>query len=61
MPEHSRTKLTAILWFVAAALALTAAVLNYTESGAFRWPLLAAAFFLGAMGVSTLWRSGRQP
>lgn len=59
MPEESRAKLTAILWFVAAALALTAAVLNYTESGALKWPLPAAAFFLAAMGVSTLRRSGR--
>lgn len=56
MPENSRTKLTATLWFVAAALALIAALLNYSESGKLRWPLLAAAFFMAAMGVSTLRR-----
>jgi ABC-type Co2+ transport system permease subunit len=56
MPETPRTKSTAILWFVAAALALIAALLNYSESGTWRWPLLAAAFFLAAMGVSTVRR-----
>ena len=57
MAEQPPNKLAAILWFVAAALALTAAVLRYTESGEIKWPLLAAAVFLGAMGVGLAKRS----
>ena len=56
MAETSRSKLTAILWFVAAALSLTAALLHYTEDGTIKWPLWAAALFLGAVGVSSLRR-----
>jgi hypothetical protein len=47
----------AILWFVAAALALTAAVITYTDGREVRWPLLAATLFLAAMGWSQLRKS----
>ena len=51
----SRT--AAILWFVASALSLIAAVITYTGDRQIKWPLLAATVFLAAMGVSTLRRS----
>ena len=47
----------AILWFVASALSLAAAVITYTGDREIKWPLLAATIFLAAMGVSTLRRS----
>jgi len=47
----------AILWFIASALSLVAALLTYTGEGEIKWPLLAATFFMAAMGFSTLRRS----
>lgn len=47
----------AILWFVASALALAAAVITYSDERQIKWPLLAATVFLAAMGFSTLRRS----
>ena len=57
MAEESRTKLAAILWFVAALLALAAAAVNYSRNGGIKWFLLAAAFFLIALGVNARRRS----
>jgi hypothetical protein len=50
-------KLASILYFVAAVLALAGAAVAYSRSGEIKWPLLAAAIFLAAMGVYTLRRS----
>jgi len=47
----------AILWFIASALSLIAALLTYTGEGEIKWPLLAATFFMAAMGFSSLRRS----
>lgn len=46
------SRLASLLWFVAAALALGAAVVGYARQGEMRWALLAAAAFLAAMGWS---------
>jgi hypothetical protein len=53
MPKRN----AAILWFVASGLSLVAFVLRYIEDGEIHWPLLAATFFLGAMGFTTFRRS----
>ena len=58
-PE-SRQKLAPILWFVAAALSLTAAIIRYTNGEGWAWAPLAAAVFLGAMGWSA-WKRARGP
>lgn len=47
----------AILWFIASALSFIAALLAYTGEGEIKWPLLAATFFMAAMGFSSLKRS----
>lgn len=47
----------AILWFVASGLSLVAALLNYSGEGEIKWTLLAATFFMAAMGFSSLRRS----
>lgn len=47
----------AVLWFVAAALALVAAVVTYARGDEIRWPLLAAAVFLAVMGFGAMRRS----
>lgn len=46
-----------MLWFIASALSLTAAVVTYAGEGRLKWPLLAATVFLAAMGFSSLRRS----
>lgn len=48
----SGQKLAAILWFVAAALSLTAAIIRYTNGQGWAWAPLAAGVFLAAMGWS---------
>ena len=60
--KNKRTSLrrAAILWFIASALALAAALLNYINEGRFRWPTLAAALFTGLMGVNMLRQSRSQ-
>ena len=57
LSDASKAKKTAILWFVASALSLAAALLNYASDERVRWPLIAAVIFLAAMGFSTLRRS----
>ncbi|HYI12931.1 MAG TPA: hypothetical protein VEK57_28040 [Thermoanaerobaculia bacterium] len=52
MPFDS-TKLPWILSIVAAALALTAAIVRYTADGELRWSLIAAAVFLLAFDYGT--------
>ena len=56
----SGQKLAAILWFVAAALSLTAAIIRYTNGEGWAWAPLAAAVFLGAMGWNA-WKRARGP
>jgi hypothetical protein len=50
--------LAAILWFVAAALALVAFGIR-AASGEMKWYLAAAAVFLAAMGFSALRKPSR--
>lgn len=57
MAESSDPRRAALLWFVASALSLAAAVLTYSGEGLIKWPLIAATVFLAAMGFSTLRRS----
>jgi len=47
----------ALLWLIASALSLAAAVLTYTGEREVKWLLLAAAVFLAALGFSRLRRS----
>ena len=41
-----------VLWFIAAALALSAAVVRYVRNGEIPWEITAAGVFLLAMGFS---------
>jgi hypothetical protein len=45
-----------VLWFIAAALALSAAAVRYVRSGEFEWGITAAGVFLLAMGLGQLKR-----
>lgn len=49
----------AALWFLAALLAATAAVITYVRQGEIRWYLVAAPTFMLAMAWSS-WRRGSQ-
>jgi len=53
----SRQRLGTVLWFVAAALALSAAAVKYVRSGEIAWEITAAGVFLLAMGIGTLKRT----
>jgi hypothetical protein len=53
----SGQRLAAALAFIAAALALVAAVVNYTRQAEIKWSLLAATAFLVALGLAALRRS----
>ncbi|HEV7239556.1 MAG TPA: hypothetical protein VGQ36_09970 [Thermoanaerobaculia bacterium] len=53
-------KLALILALVAAALALTAAIIRYVEDGEVRWSLIAAALFLVAFGIGAKDRISKQ-
>lgn len=59
MDQKAGRRRGAILWFVASALSFVAAILTYSGEGRIKWTLLAATFFLAAMGFSTLrrWKS----
>ena len=57
MVNASGLRRAAILWFIASALSLTAALVTYGGEGQIKWPLLAATVFLAAMGFSSLRRS----
>ena len=50
-----------MLWFVAAALALSAAVVQYLRSGEIELGITAAGVFLLAMGMGQLKRSRNEP
>ncbi len=56
MAKTSETRLTTILWFVAASLSFLAAAVAYSRTGDIKWPLLAAGIFLAAMGFNALRR-----
>lgn len=58
MPVDSG-KLTWVLSIIAAALALSAAILRYTADGELRWSLIAAALFLLAFGYGAKTRTPR--
>lgn len=57
MPAHPRLRWVAILWFVAAGLSLTAAVLRMVKGEPVKWPLLAATFFMAVLGWTALRQS----
>jgi hypothetical protein len=61
MAKPSNLRLAAVLWFVASALALAAAIITYTEDGQIKWSLFAATVFTAALGLSTLRRSRSTP
>ena len=57
MADPKKLRLAAILWFVAAALSLTAALITWSDEGVMNWPPLAAASFMAILGGSMLRRS----
>lgn len=57
MDKKSGLRRGAILWFIASALSLTAAILTFSGERKIKWPLLAATVFMAAMGFSSLRRS----
>jgi membrane protein YdbS with pleckstrin-like domain len=59
-PVKKKTpRAAAILWFLAAACALAAAILNYSADHQLKWGLLAAAVLMAAVGFRTLRSSSR--
>lgn len=59
MDQQTGLRRAAILWFIAAALSLAAALLTYGTEGQIKWPLLAATLFMAAVGFRSLRRSRR--
>ena len=57
MVRSGDARVVSILWFVAAALSLTAALVTWIRHAEFRWALVGAAIFTAIMGVASL-RSG---
>jgi hypothetical protein len=53
----SNLRRLAVLWFVATALALTAALIGWSKNGEIEWALYAGAVFTAVMGWSALRRS----
>ena len=54
MAVDASSRRVAILWFVAAALALFAAILDWRKDGEIEWALVAATFFMTILGVTRL-------
>lgn len=54
----SRARLTSVLWFVAAVLALTAAGIRYYRREEISWAWVAAGVFCLVMGLSA-WKRAR--
>lgn len=54
----SRARLTSVLWFVAAVLALTAAGIRYYRREEISWAWVAAGVFCLVMGLSA-WKRDR--
>jgi hypothetical protein len=57
MSTASGLRLAAVLGFVAAGLALTAALISWSKDGKLEWGLFAGAAFMVALGWSSLRRS----
>jgi hypothetical protein len=57
LAANPRLRWVAVLWFVAAGLSLTAAVLRLVNDEPVRWPLLAATVFMAALGWTALRQS----
>ena len=57
MTKALKPKTAGILWLVASALSLAAALITYSSGGQIKWSLVAATVFLAVMGFTTLWRS----
>jgi hypothetical protein len=56
LDKKSSLRREAILWFIAPALSLAAALVTYGGEGQIKWPLLAATVFMAAMGFNSLRR-----
>ena len=54
MAANPRQRRVAVLWFVAAALSLIAALIRLVNDEPVRWPLLAATLFMAILGWSAL-------
>ena len=59
MASDSANKLATVLWLVAGALALSAAIVQFVRSGEVAWGISAAGVFLLAMGLNFWLRSRR--
>jgi len=57
MIRPGSARVTFVLAFIAAALALAGAVVGYSRTGDVRWSLVAAAIFLIAFGIGARNRS----
>ena len=57
--EKSGKRLAAVLWFVAAGLAVIAAVISYLDDRGVNWTMAGGALFCTAMGLLAAKR-GRQ-
>jgi membrane protein implicated in regulation of membrane protease activity len=57
LDKKSSLRRGAILWFIASALSLTAAMLTFSGEGRINWALLAATVFMAAIGFRSLRRS----
>ena len=60
MKEDPNSRRVAILWFVAAALSLAAALIGWAQDGEIKWVYFAAAVPMAILGVTRL-RSPRPP
>jgi len=59
--QTSRSRLTAILWFVAAGLAILAVGIRFAADRHMNWPLAAGGLFCLVMGIASLSRSRPSP
>ena len=60
MKDDSNSRRVAILWFVAAALSLAAALVGWAADGEIKWAYFAAAVPMAILGATRL-RSPRPP
>jgi len=59
--QTSGSRLTAILWFVAAGLALTAICIRFAADREMNWPLAGGGLFCVVMGIVSLSKSKQSP